>query len=356
MKQISAVKRAEAHSHRYIGRDYPESRAFLEQLGLRLADLHIMATTNPENVRLYRHAEPPNLVNLERLNDARHINKFLESANQKLADGGLLIGFFESKEQRKRRIFQKYPALVAFLFYYLLDFPWKRIFPKVPLLHKIYYGLSKGHNRVISRSEVLGRLVSCGFDVVEHRELGNKTFFCARKQGAPAYDEAPTYGPFIRLERLGRYGKTMPVYKLRTMHPYAEYLQEYVYRQNRLQQGGKFKDDFRVTNWARWIRSLWLDELPMLYNWLRGDLKLVGVRPLSRHYFELYPAPFRFRRMQYKPGLIPPFYAHMPGSLEEIMASERKYLMEYDKRPLFTDLKYLGMALYNILIRRARSS
>ena len=39
----------------------------------------------------------------------------------------------------------------------------------------------------------------------------------------------PTYGPFVKLKRVGREGQLIKVYKLRTMHPYAEYLQEYVY-------------------------------------------------------------------------------------------------------------------------------
>ena len=45
----------------------------------------------------------------------------------------------------------------------------------------------------------------------------------------------------------------------------------------------------------------------MLINFFKGDMKLVGVRPLSKQYFELYKKEVRERRIKYKPGLIPPF-------------------------------------------------
>jgi len=318
--------------------------------------LNFMATVNSLNVRLYAPHRLGHLVNLARLNDIRHINKFLETVNERLEQEGLLIGVFESKEQRKARIFRKYPAVFAFLFYYLVDFSWKRILPKIPLLHKLYYGLTRGHNRVLTLPEVLGRLISCGFRIRDYKEGEELTYFCAEKAGEPHFDEDPSYGPLIRLTRIGRYGKDMEAYKFRTMHPYAEYLQEFIYEQNSLQQGGKFHKDFRITRWGGIMRRLWLDELPMLLNWLKGEVKLVGVRPLSRHYFELYPERFRQRRIEYKPGLIPPFYAHLPGSFEEILASEKKYLMDYDRAPFLTDITYLVLSLYNIIIKRARSA
>lgn len=41
-----------------------------------------------------------------------------------------------------------------------------------------------------------------------------------------------------------------------------------------LQKGGKLENDFRMTTWGKFMRKLWLDELPMLYNWIKGDLRL----------------------------------------------------------------------------------
>jgi lipopolysaccharide/colanic/teichoic acid biosynthesis glycosyltransferase len=77
------------------------------------------------------------------------------------------------------------------------------------------------------------------------------------------------------------------VKKFRTMHPYSEYLQEYVYHTNDLQEGGKFKDDFRVTSWGKVMRAMWIDELPQFSNFFKGELALVGVRALSEHYYSL---------------------------------------------------------------------
>jgi hypothetical protein len=84
-------------------------------------------------------------------------------------------------------------------------------------------------------------------------------------------------------------------------------------------------------------------------------VKLVGVRPLSKHYFNLYTPELQQKRIRYKPGLVPPFYADLPGSLEEIMASELQYLEQYEKNPLRTDSRYFFKAAYNILIKGAKS-
>ena len=61
------------------------------------------------------------------------------------------------------------------------------------------------------------------------------------------------------------------------MHAYSEYLQGYVFEKNNLQEVGKFKNDFRVNTVGKIMRRFWLDELPMLFNLLKGDLKLFGV-------------------------------------------------------------------------------
>jgi len=158
------------------------------------------------------------------------------------------------------------------------------------------------------------------------------------------------------MRRIGKNGKVIFVYKFRTMHPYSEYLQKYVYERNSLQDGGKIRDDFRVTYWGRIMRKLWIDELPMFINFFKGELKLVGVRPLSTHYLSLYDDELREMRLKHKPGLLPPFYADLPTTLEEIIESEKKYLRAYDQYGLITDVRYLFAAMYNILIKRARSN
>jgi lipopolysaccharide/colanic/teichoic acid biosynthesis glycosyltransferase len=67
----------------------------------------------------------------------------------------------------------------------------------------------------------------------------------------PSYQTNPTYGPIVRLERIGFNDRMINVYKFRTMYPYSEFLQEYIYEKNNLEKGGKFKDDFRVMEWGR---------------------------------------------------------------------------------------------------------
>ncbi len=139
------------------------------------------------------------------------------------------------------------------------------------------------------------------------------------------------------------------------MHAYSEYIQGYIHDRNHLEEGGKFKDDFRITTVGKFMRKFWIDEMPMFLNILKGDMKIIGVRPLSRHYFSLYTPELQELRTQFKPGMIPPFYADMPKTLEEIMESEKKYLLEYQKKPFRTDWKYFWLAWYNILFKRARS-
>lgn len=94
----------------------------------------------------------------------------------------------------------------------------------------------------------------------------------------------------------------------------------------------------------------------MLYNWLKGDLKIVGVRPLSSHYLSLYDEDLRRMRQKTKPGLLPPFYMDLPATFTEICASERRYLEAYFKNPVITDLRYFFGSLFNIFIKRARSN
>lgn len=294
------------------------------------------------------------LVNYKKINDHRFVNKVFEAVNLKMMTGGTYICCVETKESRKSRILNKYNKLLAWP-YYVLDFGVRRVVPKVPVVKKVYFSLTKGLNRVISYPETLGRLYSCGFRVIEVREFNYQTWFVTEKVDIPQYDMFPTYGALIRLNRVGQYGKMIKVYKLRTMHPYSEYIQEYVFQKNNLKSGGKLDDDFRVTNWGRIFRKLWIDELPMLINLIKRQMKVVGVRPLSQHYFSLYPSEMQELRIKYKPGLVPPFYADMPNTFEEIVDSERRYLQAYDKAPLRTDISYFFRAMYNILIKKARS-
>jgi lipopolysaccharide/colanic/teichoic acid biosynthesis glycosyltransferase len=269
--------------------------------------------------------------------------------------GGTYIDSVETYINRKERILKKsfYPLNRI---HYTLDVILKRVFPKVPITKNIYFFITRGRNRALSKAETFGRLYSCGFEVVGEKQIGSRLFFVTKKVSEPDFPKNPTYGPLIRLNRYGKNGEMFKVYKLRTMHAYAEYLQEYVYKNNHLKEGGKFKDDFRITTEGKIFRKFWLDELPMFINLLKGNMKLVGVRPLSAHYFSLYKEELKQKRIKFKPGLIPPFYADMPKTLEEIMDSEMRYLDAYENSPVRTDIRYFFKAWTNIFFKKARSN
>ena len=115
------------------------------------------------------------------------------------------------------------------------------------------------------------------------------------------------------------------------------------------------KGDYRITSWGKIFRKYFIDEIPQLYNWLKGDLNLVGVRALSEHYLQLYPEDLQKQRINFKPGLIPPYYSDLPKSFDEIINSEKSYLSKKENSPLLTDLIYFTRAISNILFSGARS-
>jgi lipopolysaccharide/colanic/teichoic acid biosynthesis glycosyltransferase len=332
------------------------AHAVLKITGPKLTDhAAVLSTTTAFNIAGLPHENYNYIINLHRLNDIRNLNLFLEAVNNKLEMKGYFFCCVETKDQRKKRLLDKYPPILNWI-YYTFDFIIKRVLPKIKFTRKLYFFLTRGENAVITRAEALGRLSRAGFLIKQESFIGNRLCIEVRKYGDPIPMDGPVYGPLIALPRIGREGKLIKVYKLRTMHPYSEYIQDYVYKLHDLQNGGKFKNDFRITSWGAVCRKVWLDELPMLINYARRDMKLVGVRPLSKHYFELYKKEVQERRIKYTPGLIPPFYADMPADLEEIQASELKYLDAFDKHPFITDLRYLSKSLWNIWFRKARSN
>ena len=305
--------------------------------------------------RQYIKLEQPPVVVLEKLNIQRRINKFLEETNGRLPEGGILVGNAETGKAVRRRILKKFAVPFNFIVYYMY-LVIHRFFPKINKLSAKIYSFFNGHKyRILSKAEILGRVCSCGFSIVEYEEKDGLLNFVARKTGKPNFNRRSSYWPIFTMERVGKFGKPIRVYKLRTMHPYSEYLQQLLMQRNGLDKGGKFKEDFRVTSWGKIARKYWIDELPMVINLFKGDLKLIGVRPLSFHYYNLYSKELQMLRLMTKPGLIPPFYADMPETLAEIMDSEKKYLQEYYKKPLATDIKYFCKSIYNIVVKKARS-
>ena len=339
-------------------KDYPQVLEFIDKnINLKAIDIRrvrVLDTHTLYNIQTLDNKSLKLFVNLHQVNDFRRINRYFLEVHKKFINGGYFVGYMETLESYRKRFFNHYPPFMA-KFLYSFYFFYTRVCPKIPILKNVYFTFSQGKNRHISKAELLGRLSFCGFRVLKTKSINDKLFFIAQKVKTPSAEKNPSYGPFITLRRVGYKGKTIHIKKLRTMYPYSEFIQDYVFEQNRLAENGKFRDDFRVTEWGKVFRKLWLDELPQLINFIRGDIGLIGVRALSHHYFNLYPEDLQKLRIQFKPGLIPPYYADLPKSFDEIVESERRYLEAKLKHPLRTDVIYFTKAIYNIIFKNARS-
>jgi lipopolysaccharide/colanic/teichoic acid biosynthesis glycosyltransferase len=332
------------------------TEAVLKITGTKLNErTAVLSTTNVFNISNLPKEKYDYIINIHKINDIVKLNDFLDEVNRKLKFKGFFFCCVETKDQRKKRLLKKYPPVLNYI-YYVFDFAVKRVMPKLKFTRGLYNFLTHGSNKVLSRAEALGRLSRAGFMINQESFIGNQLCIEAIKCMDPIPVNGTLYGPLIALTRIGKNGDLIKVYKLRTMHPYSEYIQDYVYKIHDLKDGGKFQDDFRITTWGAIYRKIWLDELPMLVNLFKGNMKLVGVRPLSKHYFELYDTSLQERRIKYKPGLIPPFYADMPADLTAIQESENRYLDSFDKHSFRTDFRYFWKSMYNILFRRARSN
>lgn len=300
------------------------------------------------------HELDPSVVNIVKqpLHQINHLNTLLNKTNEEMAEGAYLMCHTRTAVLKRQMIMKSYPWGINYIVF-TLHFLWHRVTPKLKFTRRLYFAVTKGKRRTFNRVEVLGRIYRAGFEVVNEEYRQGMFYILARKVKAPIWDDKPSGGLLIKLQRVGKDGKIIGVYKFRTMYSYSEYLQPYIYEHNHLQQGGKFAHDYRVTPWGRWMRKLWIDELPMFINLLKGNIKLVGVRPLSRHYFSLYTKEMQELRTKVKPGLLPPFYydKQTPKTIEEVQASERRYVEAYLQHPLLTDIRYFFGTIGNIIFR-----
>lgn len=109
--------------------------------------------------------------------------------------------------------------------------------------------------------------------------------------------------PLFVQERVGRQGKTFKMYKFRTMVPDADKMFDKVLDQN--EKDGpvfKIKNDPRITRVGRLLRATSLDELPQLYNVLKGDMVLIGPRPPLPREVEQY-TEYQKLRLIVTPGI-----------------------------------------------------
>jgi len=290
------------------------------------------------------------------LSRVRHLNTLLNHANEVLADEGIMVCHSRTSGYQAEQIRRAHPGLYGRILCNL-HFYWHRVIARLKLTRWFYMAVTKGKNRSFPRVEILGRICRAGFDVIYERFYAGEFFVLAQKQRAPIWDDDPTNGILVKLPRVGYKGKMIGVYKVRTMYPYSEYLQPYMYETHGLGEEGKFDNDFRVNHLGKRIRGTWLDEFPMIINFIKGQMKLVGVRPLSRHYLSLYTPEMQELHISVKPGLMPPFYYEetTPQTIEEVQDSERRYIEAYKKHPLRTDWHYFWRILANILFKHKRS-
>jgi len=314
----------------------------------------IFDTISTTNIEILYNNSQDLLVNLHNINNLRRINHYFINSYNKLSTGGLLVGSFIPLENFDSHLRGQMPH---FLYAIMLPFHFifHRVFPKLAITKQIYFILTDGKNRTLSKAEIFGRLSFCGFKMEKYETIGNQIYFTCKKSKTISEEQSPSYGPIVKLKRIGHHGRIINIYKFRTMYPFSEFIQKDVFEENNLDASGKFLNDFRITSWGRILRKYFIDEIPQLYNWLRSDINLVGVRAISKHYYSLYPKELQELRINFKPGLIPPYYADMPTTFEEIVESEVRYLQKKKEKPIITNMIYFVKALINIIFSGARS-
>ena len=113
----------------------------------------------------------------------------------------------------------------------------------------------------------------------------------------------PSAGPVFSQERIGRNGKPFKFYKFRSMCPNAEAKLDDLLDQNEMDGPVfKIKDDPRITRVGKFIRKTSIDELPQLWNILKGDISFVGPRPPLREYVERFPETY-LEVLRMRPGV-----------------------------------------------------
>lgn len=146
----------------------------------------------------------------------------------------------------------------------------------------------------------------------------------------------------FRQQRPGLRGKPFTLYKFRTM------------RDARTASGELLPDDLRLTTFGKWLRSTSLDELPELFNVLKGEMSLVGPRPLLMEYLPRY-SPEQARRHEVKPGITG--WAQVNG--RNALTWEEKFRMDVwyvDHWNLWLDMKILLLTIWKVLKREGISA
>ena len=141
----------------------------------------------------------------------------------------------------------------------------------------------------------------------------------------------------FRQTRPGLDGKPFEMIKFRTMKDAVD------------AQGNPLPDSERLTPFGQFLRSSSLDELPELWNVLKGDMSLVGPRPLLMEYLPLY-TPEQYRRHEVRPGVTG--WAQING--RNALSWEEKFRLDVwyvDNRSLWLDIKILFLTVKKVVVR-----
>ena len=144
-------------------------------------------------------------------------------------------------------------------------------------------------------------------------------------------------GAFFLQERPGKNGKIFKVVKFKTM------------TDERDAEGNLLPDAARLTNVGRFVRSTSIDELPQLINVVKGDMALIGPRPLLSQYLPLYSEE-QARRHEVRPGITG--WAQCHGRNAISWTEKFKLDVWYvDHCSFLTDLKVIGITIKKVLVR-----
>ena len=149
-------------------------------------------------------------------------------------------------------------------------------------------------------------------------------------------------GAFFTQERPGQYGKIFKVIKFKTM------------TDERDENGDLLPDEKRLTKIGKFIRSTSVDELPQLFNVLKGDMSLIGPRPLLPQYLPLYSKE-QARRHEVRPGITG--WAQVNG--RNAISWTKKFELDVwyvDHCSFLLDLKIIFLTVKKVFVREGISS